>query len=58
MKIEPGQVKDIFLHAIEKRTPGELGAYLDRACGGNAELPPRDGAAGGASGRRQSHRLS
>ena len=41
MKIEPGQVKDIFLHAIEERAPGELGAYLDRACGGNAELRRR-----------------
>jgi hypothetical protein len=29
MKIEPGQVKSIFLHAVEDCDPGEWGTYLD-----------------------------
>src|SRR5262245_29181847 len=28
----------IFLEALNKRSPGERAAFLDRACGGNAEL--------------------
>ena len=41
MKVEPGQVKGIFLHAVEDCAPGEWGAYLDQACGENAELRRR-----------------
>jgi len=41
MKVEPGQVKGIFLHAVEHCAPGEWGAYLDEACGENAELRRR-----------------
>ncbi len=41
MKIEPGQVKGIFLHAVEDCVPGEWGTYLDQACGENAELRRR-----------------
>ena len=41
MKIEPGQIRDIFLHAVEDCAPGEWGAYLDQACGENAELRRR-----------------
>ena len=41
MNIEPGQVKRIFLHAVENCARGEWGAYLDQACGENAELRRR-----------------
>ena len=41
MKVEPGQVKSIFLHAVENCARGEWGAYLDQACGENAELRRR-----------------
>jgi serine/threonine protein kinase/tetratricopeptide (TPR) repeat protein len=41
MKIDPRQVKSIFLRAIEDCTPSEWGAYLDQACGDNAELRRR-----------------
>jgi eukaryotic-like serine/threonine-protein kinase len=41
MKVEPGQVKGIFLHAVENCAPGEWGTYVDQACGENAELRRR-----------------
>ncbi len=41
MNVEPGQVKSIFLHAVENCARGEWGAYLDQACGENAELRRR-----------------
>src|SRR5438270_8559293 len=41
MNAEPGQVKSVFLHAVENHAPGEWDAYLDQACGGNAELRGR-----------------
>jgi WD40 repeat protein/serine/threonine protein kinase len=41
MNAEPGQVKAVFLHAVESCTPGEWDAYLDQACGENAELRRR-----------------
>jgi hypothetical protein len=28
MNVEPGQVKGIFLHAVENRAPGEWGAAI------------------------------
>jgi eukaryotic-like serine/threonine-protein kinase len=41
MKVEPGLVKSIFLHAVENCARGEWGAYLDQSCGENAELRRR-----------------
>jgi eukaryotic-like serine/threonine-protein kinase len=41
MMVEPGQVKGIFLHAVENCAPGEWGTYVDQACGENAELRRR-----------------
>ncbi len=41
MNVEPGQVKGIFLHAVETCAPGEWGTYVDQACGENAELRRR-----------------
>src|SRR5271163_1671778 len=41
MNVEPGQVKSIFLHAVENCAPGEWANYLDQACGDNAELRRR-----------------
>ena len=41
MNVEPGEVKGIFLQAVENCAPGEWGAYLDRACGENADLRRR-----------------
>ena len=41
MNVEPGQVKSIFLHAVENCARGDWGAYLDQACGENAELRRR-----------------
>jgi hypothetical protein len=38
MKVEPGQVKGIFLHAVENCCPGDWGAYVDQACGENASM--------------------
>ena len=41
MKIEPGQAKAVFLHAVEHCAPGEWDAYVNQACGENAELRRR-----------------
>ncbi len=41
MNVEPGQAKSIFLHAVENCARGDWGAYLDQACGENAELRRR-----------------
>jgi len=37
----PSLVEDIFLAAVEKATPEERAAYLDKACRGDAELRRR-----------------
>jgi len=38
MGIEPGSVKAIFCTALEKKDAGELGTYLDSACGSDPGL--------------------
>ena len=38
MKEEPEDIKSIFSEALEKQTPQERAAYLDKACGSDASL--------------------
>jgi len=38
MNQEPKDVKSIFAEALEKKTPQDRAAYLDKACGGDADL--------------------
>jgi hypothetical protein len=41
MPADPKQIKAIFLAAVETATPEALAAFLDEACGGDAELRRR-----------------
>jgi serine/threonine protein kinase len=41
MAVDPGRVKSLFLEASDLADPVERAAYLDRACGGEAELRAR-----------------
>jgi serine/threonine protein kinase len=41
MPADPKQIKAIFLAAVEKATPEARAAFLDEACGGDAELRRR-----------------
>jgi Leucine-rich repeat (LRR) protein len=41
MRADPKQIKAIFLAAVEKATPEARAAFLDEACGGDAELRRR-----------------
>src|SRR5262245_47161316 len=41
MPLQANDVKALFLAAAEKPTPAERAAYLDGACGGDAELRHR-----------------
>jgi len=41
MAIDPAQVKTLFLNASDLTDPVERAAYLDRECGGDAELRAR-----------------
>jgi len=38
MNEEPKDIKSIFAEALEKKTPQDRAAYLDKACGGDADL--------------------
>src|SRR5262245_53637369 len=41
MKAEPNPAKAIFLEAVERHTPEQWPAFLDRACAGQPELRGR-----------------
>ncbi|MHB8897930.1 MAG: bifunctional serine/threonine-protein kinase/formylglycine-generating enzyme family protein [Thermoguttaceae bacterium] len=41
MSYEPSDAKKLFLQAVELTSPEDRSAFLDRACGGNAELRTR-----------------
>jgi len=44
MAVDPARAKSLFLAASDLADPAELAAYLDRECGGDAELRARVGA--------------
>jgi hypothetical protein len=41
MSVDPNQAKSIFLSAVEDCAPEDWGAFLEKACGGDADLRRR-----------------